>query len=206
MADEKPMQILFAMADVLGLFIIALFTLLVAGFGLKLYDGTGIVTAVALPVGLVTLIVTYVAYHNNNLLGTAIFGPLAAFFLTFFFLTSGVLPGLAAAGAFPTAGGMGNAIAVLLAFIGIVIFIDAIISIWQPVRLLPVLLFVAAIAFWVTALFYSPGTTSDSVRLGFGALWMLYTLISLYMAPAIMTLVMKGKAIFPLFIKSAAKA
>lgn len=186
MADEKPMGLKYAMADVLALFIIALFTFLVAGLGLDA-NGGQVVASVALPCAIAMFIATYIAFVNDNLLGTAIFGPLAVFFLTFYVMNTGIF------GALP-----GVDTAMLLGFMAIVIFVDAIVAFAQPVKLLPILLLVAAVAFLVTALYYN--SPDDSLKLAFGILWLIYTLISLYMAPAIMILVMKGKPMLPLLI------
>ena len=196
MADEKPMQLKYAMADVMGLFVISMFTFLVAGFGLKVYPGLQIAAAAALPVAVATFIAARVAFVNDNLLGTAIFGPLAVFFLTFFFLnTTGILAltGLTMLGP-----------AMLCFLIGIVILIDAFVAFMQPVRLLPILLLVAALAFFSTGLLYNDfnnGVSDSSFQGLMGALWLLYSLISWYLAAGICCLVMRGKCILPLLIK-----
>jgi succinate-acetate transporter protein len=181
MADERNVHVKFAMADVLGLFAISMFTFLVAGLGLGL-NGAGAVAAVAFPVGIATLIAAYMAYVNENLLGTAIFGPLGVFFLGFV--------------AAHTLGGEDAMMVCVL--IGIIILIDAIVAFAQPVKLLPILLLIAAVAFFVTAMFYN--SPSDGMMTAFGALWMIYSLLSFYMAAAIMMLVMKGKPVLPLLI------
>lgn len=189
MAEEVNTHVKVAMADVLGLFAIAFFTFLVAGLGLSI-NGPAPIAAVAVPVGIVTLIAAIMAYLNENLLGTAIFGPLGIFFLAF-------VP-------IHVAGGADAMMA--LVFIGIVVLIDAIVAFAQPVKLLPILLLVAAVAFFVTALFYN--SPDDTLQMAFGALWMVYSLISFYMAAAILMLVIKGKQVLPLFISApgAAKA
>jgi len=185
MAEESNVHVKVAMADVLGLLAIAFFTFLVAGLGLDL-NGAAPIAAVAVPVGIVVLIVAFIAFLNENLLGTAIFGPLGIFFLAFVGIhTAGVANGMDAVMA--------------LVFIGVVVLIDAVVSFAQPVKLLPILLLVAAVAFFVTALFYNGMTEMQVV---FGALWMIYSLISFYMAAAIMMLVLKGKQILPLLISA----
>jgi succinate-acetate transporter protein len=183
MADESNVHVKVAMADVLGLLVIAMFTFLVAGLGLKA-NGAAPIAAVAIPVGIVTLIAAYFAFVNENLLGTAIFGPLGVFFLGFV--------------AVHTAGGVDAAMVLVL--IGIIILIDALVAFAQPVKLLPILLIIAAAAFFVTALFYND--PSDGLQTAFGALWMIYSLLSFYMAAAIMLLVLKGKQVLPLMIKA----
>ena len=178
MADESNVHVKVAMADVLGLLVISMFTFGVAMFGLG-SDSFGMVGAIGFWVGVATLVAAIVAYLNENVLATAIFGPLAVFFFTIVLVT-----GLDAA--------------VLCMLIGIVVLIDALIAFAQPVKLLPILLLVAAIAFFVTALFYNGSDLKSAV----GVLWMIYTLISWYMAAAIMLLVLKGKQILPLLIKA----
>jgi succinate-acetate transporter protein len=51
----------------------------------------------------------------------------------------------------------------------------------------------------VTALWYNGSTDMKSAV---GGLWVLYSIISWYMAAAIIVLVLKGKAILPLLIKA----
>ncbi|MDD1772553.1 MAG: hypothetical protein LUQ09_06485 [Methanomassiliicoccales archaeon] len=189
MAEENNVHVKVAMADVLALFAISMFTFAVAGFGLGGDTDWTLLTLVGKIgpiVATVCLIATVAAFLNENLLGTAIFGPLAVFFTTI------------------TATGMGmNESSWLCILIGIIILIDAIVAFAQPVKLLPILLIVAAIAFFVTALFYNGMITGDDgLRMIVGVLWMVYSLISFYMAAAIMLLVMKGKQVLPLMIKA----
>lgn len=185
MAEESNVHVKVAMADVLAIFVISMFTFAVALLGLKA-DSSALVAAIGLPVGILTIVAAIFAYLNENLLGTAIFGPLAVFFIT---ITSIQL----------TLGATLDNQAWLCVAIGIIILLDAIASIAQPVKLLPILLFVAAIAFFVTALYYFD--PSDGLQAAFGGLWLLYSLISFYMGIAITLLVMKGKAVLPLLIK-----
>jgi succinate-acetate transporter protein len=173
------------MADVLGLFAIAFFTFLVAGFGLDLFKTPAAAAAVSIPVGLVTLLAAWMAYYNENLLATAIFGPLGIFFLAF----------AAVAGTAAGAEGM-----YFFVFIGIVILIDAIVAFFQPVKLLPILLLIAAVAFFVTAVWWEGGDATMKTLTG--ALWMIYSIVSWYMGMAILMLVLKGKPVLPLLIKA----
>lgn len=179
MTDESNVHVKVAMADVLGLLAISMFTFSVAVFGLGT-DSLGLIVAIGQFAGAVTLIVAVIAYLNENLLGTAIFGPLAIFFFTIVSI-------------------VGVSAAMLCVAIGIIILIDALVAVAQPVRLLPILLIIAAIAFFVTALWYNG---SSDLKSAMGALWMIYSLISFYMAAAIMLLVMKGKQVLPLMIKT----
>ncbi|HOQ26614.1 MAG TPA: hypothetical protein PLF76_07745, partial [Methanomassiliicoccaceae archaeon] len=108
MAEESNVHIKVAMADVMALFAIAFFTFLVGGLGLQVFDSVDLIASIAGPVGLLVLVATIVAYLNENLLGTAIFGPLAIFFLVFPFIPA------------DAAGMLG------LVYIGLVILIDAV--------------------------------------------------------------------------------
>jgi succinate-acetate transporter protein len=185
---ESNVHVKVAMADVLALFVISMFTFAVAIFGLNYGNdpsGNALIIALGMPVGILSIVAALFAYMNENLLGTAIFGPLAVFFIAI-----AVVPTLLGA-------------AVLCMVIGIIILIDALVAFFQPVKLLPILLLVAAIAFFVTAMWYNGNATDKSNLSGaVGGLWLIYSLISFYMAAAIMVLVMKGKAILPLLIKA----
>ncbi|OPY32408.1 MAG: hypothetical protein A4E32_00989 [Methanomassiliicoccales archaeon PtaU1.Bin124] len=189
MTEESNVHAKVAMADVLALFGIAMFTMAVAGFGLAAngHQTLALVANIGMPVAIICLIATVMAFLNENLLGTAIFGPLAIFFLSIVLVTD------------PSAN------AWLCMVIGIIILVDAIVAFAQPVKLLPILLIVAAIAFFVTSVFYDSlanGKTGEDYRAMVGALWLIYSLISFYMAAAIMLLVMKGKQVLPLLIKA----
>jgi hypothetical protein len=185
---ESNVHVKVAMADVLALLVISMFTFAVAIFGLNYSNDTralSLIVAIGPFVGILAIVAAVFAYMNENLLGTAIFGPLAVFFFTIV-----VVGGLSAA--------------VLCMVIGIIILIDALVAFFQPVKLLPILLLVAAIAFFVTAVWYNSTNADDLKNLApaVGALWLIYSLISFYMAAAIMVLVMKGKAMLPLLIKA----
>ncbi len=186
MADESNVHVKVAMADVLGLLVISMFTTAVGIFGLGTgASAIGLVVAIGPFVGIATLVAAIFAYLNENLLATAIFGPLAVFFFTI-------------------VGVGGLDAAVLCMIIGIIILADALVSIFQPVKMLPILLFIAAIAFFVTALWYNANISAvdDSLRAAVGGLWILYSIISWYMAAAIIMLVLKGKQVLPLLIKA----
>src|SRR5665647_3670056 len=85
MVDESNVHVKVAMADVLGLLVISMFTFAVAAFGLGAngdFSLLNLIVAIGPAVGIATLIAAVFCYVNENLLGTAIFGPLAVFFLT----------------------------------------------------------------------------------------------------------------------------
>jgi hypothetical protein len=184
MAEESNVHVKVAMADVMALFVIAMFTMSVTMFAFDV-SSIALVVAIGPFVGILCIVAAVFAYMNENLLGTAIFGPLAVFFFTI------VTPG---------AGGVDGEI--LCVIIGIIILIDAIVAFFQPVKMLPILLIIAAIAFFVTAIFYNPDQTSDSFKTATGVMWLIYSLLSFYMAAAIMMLVLKGKQVLPLMIKA----
>ncbi len=190
MAEESNVHVKVAMADVMALFVIAFFTFLVGGLGLGVFglDQLAILVEISIPVGILVLLATIIAYLNENVLGTAIFGPLAVFFLVFQFIP-------------PDASGM-----LALVYIGLVILIDAILSLAQPVRLLPIVLFIAAIAFFVTGIWYNGGLADETLRMAAGALWMIFSLLGLYLGTGIVLLVMKGKQVVPIGIPASPAA
>ena len=77
MAEESNVHIKVAMADVMALFVIAFFTFLVGGLGLGVFglDQLAIIAEISVPVGILVLVATIIAYLNENVLGAAIFGP-----------------------------------------------------------------------------------------------------------------------------------
>ena len=190
MAEESNVHVKVAMADVMALFVIAFFTFLVGGLGLGVFglDQLAILVEISIPVGILVLLATIIAYLNENVLGTAIFGPLAVFFLVFQFIP-------------PDASGM-----LALVYIGLVILNDAILSLAQPVRLLPIVLFIAAIAFFVTGIWYNGGLADETLRMAAGALWMIFSLLGLYLGTGIVLLVMKGKQVVPIGIPASPAA
>ncbi len=181
MAEETNAHMKVAMADVMGILVISMFTFAVAVTLMDFGDTGTFIGAVGPWVGILCIVTAIMMFLNENLLGTAIFGPLAVFFLTIISLS------------------VGDALGWLCIVIGIIAAIDMFLSLFQPVKMLPILLGIAAIAFFVTAAFYLGSTDLDFLA---GALWMIYSLLSFYMAAAIVLLVMKGKQVLPLMIKS----
>ncbi len=181
MAEETNAHMKVAMADVMGILVISMFTFAVACALLPIgTDVINLVVAIGPIVSILCIVTAFYMFWNENLLGTAIFGPLAVFFWTIVLVT-------------------GDSAGMLCVVIGIIALIDAGLSLFQPVKMLPILLGVAAIAFFVTAAMYMGNPDLDVAA---GALWMIYSLISFYMAAAIVLLVMKGKQVLPLMIKS----
>ena len=194
MADDKNIHMKLAMAEVFGLYIIALVGILVGSYGLKIFDGLGVIIEVSLYLGLGLFLCTLVAFWNENLLLTGIFGVLAIFLLGFSPMVRGAM------GAF----GDFDSAMVYMVFIGVLLLVMGLISLAQPVKMLPILLIVAALAFIFLGLWFKndlPNAKED-YRAIVGALWLLAGLIATYMAAAISLLVMKGKQVLPLLIKA----
>jgi hypothetical protein len=165
MAEERNTHVKLAMADVMGLLVVSMFTMAVAAFGLggkTDFAMLNLVGAIGPFVGFACLIVAVIAFINENILATAIFGPLAIFFL--------------AITAVPAIGAESSAM--LCIVIGIIILIDAIVAFAQPVKLLPILLIIAAIAFFLTAFMYdtmNQGKDFADSRQIVGIMWLIYS-------------------------------
>jgi len=194
MAEESNVHTKMAMAEVLGLYMIALIGILVGCYGLGVFDGLGVIIGISTYLGLGLLLCTYVAYRNENLLLTGIFGVLAVFLLGFPAMVNGAMG---------TLGDFDSAM-IYMVFIGVLLLVMGLISLAQPVKMLPVLLIVAAIAFILLGLWFQndlPNATED-YRMLTGVFWLLVGLIATYMGAAITMLVMKGKPVLPLLIKA----
>ena len=89
-------------------------------------------------------------------------------------------------------------------FIGILLLIMAAISMMQPVKMLPILLVFAGLAFIFLGIWFKEDLAAgkENYRAIVGVLWLIAGLISTYMAAAISLLVIKGKQVLPLLIKS----
>jgi len=181
MAEERNIHIKMAMVEPLGCFLIAWIAFQVAMFGFKQFGLTEAVAEVSLIVGIGLLILAFLALWQGNVLCTIIFGPLGAFFIAF--------PVFAlAAGAWAAT-----------MFIGIILLLCTIVSLVQPVRLLPVLLFFSFLLFiTLGAWLHDPNDTMMSV---FAAMSTIVMLLQLYLATGVSLLVMKGKEVLPLLIK-----
>ncbi|MCE5296021.1 MAG: hypothetical protein LLG16_02820 [Euryarchaeota archaeon] len=189
MADDKNIHNKLAMAEVLGLYLIALVGILVACYGLEVFDGLGVITGVSWFIGLGLLLCTFVAFWNENLLLTGIFGILAIFLLGFEAMVNGA---------------DFDATMVYCVVVGVLLLVMGLVSFAQPVKMLPILLIVAAVAFIVLGLWFQndvPNMTED-YRMLVGVFWLLTGIIAMYMGAAITLLVMKGKAVLPLLIKA----
>jgi hypothetical protein len=198
MAEERNTHVKMAMAEVLGLYMIAFVGIVVGCYGLKVFDGLGVIAAISLYLGIGLLVCTVIAFWNENLLLTGIFGVLGVFLLGFQPMVRGAL-GLGDMAAF---GGDAASGMVYMVFVGVLLLIMALISMAQPVKLLPILLIVGGLAFIFLGLWFNDfGTANmENYRMIVGVLWLLTGVIATYLAAAITLLVMKGKPVLPLLI------
>lgn len=195
MADERNTHVKMAMAEVLGLYMIAFVGILVGSYGLKVFDGLDVIISLSLYLGIGLLICTFIAFLNENLLLTGIFGVLGIFLVSF-------SPMVSAAALTPVLGGDPKTAMVYMVFVGVLLLVMALVSWAQPVKILPVLLVVAGLAFIFLGMWFNDFTlgNGDNLRMIVGVLWILVGLLATYMAAAITMLVMKGKPVLPLMI------
>lgn len=186
MAEESNVHIKLAGAEVLGLFLVSMIAILVGMYGLEVFDGLGVILNVAAVVGTGLLICTIVAYLNENILVSAAFGLFAIFLLGFVGMASG---------------GDAMAAEIYTIFFGLGLLVVGIVAFAQPVKILPIFLIIAALAFFMLGLWFDPDMSED-VRMIVGLLWTVASLMALYMATAIAFLVVKGKPVLPLLIKA----
>lgn len=187
MADERNIHVKMAMAEVFGLYMIAFVGILVGSYGLKVFDGLGVIINVAMYLGIGLLVCMFIAFLNENLLLTGIFGILGIFLVSFEAMLGG---------------GDATSAMVYMAAVGVFLLVMALVSMMQPVKILPVLLIVAGLAFIFLGMWYSDLTqgNGENLRMIVGVLWILVGLLATYMAAAITMLVMKGKPVLPLLI------
>jgi len=186
MAEESNVHIKLAGAEVLGLFLVSMIAILVGMYGLEVFDGLGVILNVAAVVGTGLLLCTIVAYLNENILVSAAFGLFAIFLLGFVGMASG---------------GDAMAAEIYTIFFGLGLLVVGIVAFAQPVKILPIFLIIAALAFFMLGLWFDPDMSED-VRMIVGLLWTVASLMALYMATAIAFLVVKGKVVLPLLIKA----
>jgi len=189
MAEERNLHMKLAGAEVLGLVAIGWVTFVVAMYGLKVFDlaaGAGTIVGILPWAGGALLLCTLVSFINENMLLTAVFGPLAFFFIAF---PSFILAGPAAMYA--------------TIFIGIVLLLDALVAFMQPVRILPILLLVAAILFFLLGAWQNEPLKADTsdMRMLVGVFSLLTFILAMYIAAAIGILTIKGKMLLPLLVK-----
>ncbi|MEI6796671.1 MAG: hypothetical protein WCK39_07385 [Methanomassiliicoccales archaeon] len=202
MAEDLNVHAKVAMADVFGCLLVGWVAFFVAAFGFKIIPGAGGFINVLFATGIGCAIVTYFMFKNENILGTAIFGPLCVSFIAY---------ALAAWGVFGLAP-LGNELGLLIGFVGLILLIDAILSLFQPVKMLSVVLFIAAIAYFILGYTLSvlytqtpSQATVDSLLMMIGIFFALLCITATYLGTAVCAFVMKGKPILPLLIMAPKK-
>lgn len=151
-----------------------------AGRGYFYCSGSNIFTAVAV----IFLLGAFISYLNSNLLCTMVFGTLAVYFLG---LMSGV---------------MDEGIAYLTIFAGVLFFLEALIAYKvQPIRVLPILLIFTALGFWVLGAAFLPDVASDAINTAYGVLFLIVTIIAMYLGSAVALFLSEGKEVLPLLMK-----
>lgn len=192
MAEERNTHVKMAMAEVLGLYMIAFVGILVGSYGLGVFDGLGVIINIAMYLGIGLLVCTVIAFWNENLLLTGIFGVLGVFLLSF---SPMVTAAMSPMGDFQSA-------MIYMVWVGVLLLVMALISMAQPVKLLPILLIVGGLAFILLGMWFNDfgAGNGENLRMIVGVLWILTGVIATYLAAAITMLVMKGKPVLPLMI------
>lgn len=194
MADEN-VHVKVAMAEVLGLFLISIMAITVGMYGLEMFDDLGVILAIAPYVGAGMLLCTFIAFWNENILVSGAFGVFAIFLLAF-------TPGANAWIADFVGAQNGTAFQIFVIFCGLALLMVGLVSFAQPVKILPLFLIVAFIAFVLLGLWIGEKGPEEDYRTMVGVFWTIAALMALYMATAISFLVVKGKAVLPLLIKA----
>jgi hypothetical protein len=186
MAEESNVHIKLAGAEVLGLFLVSMVAILVGMYGFEVIDSLGVILGVAGFIGTGLIIVTIIAYLNENILTSAAFGLFGVYLIGFVAMATG---------------GDAMSCEILTIFFGLGLLMVGVVSFAQPVKILPIFLIVAALAFFMLGLWFDADLAED-VRMIVGLLWTVASLLALYMATAIAFLTVKGKPVLPLLIKA----
>ncbi|MDD1770281.1 MAG: hypothetical protein LUO79_04260 [Methanomassiliicoccales archaeon] len=184
MAEERNIHVKMAMVEPLGCLLIAwiAFQVAMAGFDSFAVTSAAVMSVMSI-VGIGLIILAFLAFWQENLLCTIVFGPLGVFFATF--PSWALTPGAWAA----------------TMMIGIILLLAMIVSLLQPVRLLPVLLFFAFLLFIVLGMWLNTNPLDHSIQQVWGVMATIVFLLALYLGTAVSLLVMKGKEVLPLLIK-----
>jgi len=189
MAEERNIHVKLGMAEGLGCVLVAYLTFMVAMLAFdQITTGLGgsAILAVSYWVGIAFLIVTVVAFFNENYLMSCVFGILGVFTLAF--------PQIAADQTL-----MNGGMAVI--FVGVVLLVLTIVSMVQPIRLVPIFLLMAALMFFFIGLWWGD-MANDTYKMLMGVFAFITMLLALYFVAAVGVLVIKGKPLLPLLIKS----
>jgi succinate-acetate transporter protein len=181
MSDETKIKV--AMADAFGAILIGWIAFMMAFVFFDQYGLGFMVGGLSGIVGIALAVVTIMAFLNDNLLGTALFGPLAVFFYVF-----------------PTViADAPEAVATMIIFVGIYLLLLGIISLAQPVKLVPVVLVVAAIALVLVGYWWVDG--GETLKTLSGVFLALLGVLATYLGLAIVANTVKGDMVLPLLVK-----
>jgi hypothetical protein len=184
MAEERNIHIKLGMAEGFGCVLVAYLTFMVAMLGFEQITADATILGVAYWCGIGFLIVTVVAFFNENYLMSCVFGILGVYTVAFKEITSGVVAN----------GGLATI------FIGVVLLVLTIVSIVQPIKLVPIFLLMAALMFFFVGLWWGE-MANDTYLMLMGVFAFITMLLALYFVAAVGVLVLKGKPILPLLIK-----
>jgi hypothetical protein len=183
MADERNIHIKMAMVEPLGCFLIAWIAFQVAMAGFDQFSLlSGAVLMVGQIVGVGLIILAFLSFWQENVLCAMVFGILGVFFASL--PEWGLAPGAYSA----------------TMFVGIILLLSMVVSLAQPVRLIPVLLFFAFLLFILLGAWLND-FTNTGLQNATGVLAAIVFLIALYLSTGVGLLVMKGKQVLPLWIK-----
>ena len=99
-------------------------------------------------------------------------------------------------------GVMDEGIAYLTIFAGVLFFLEALIAYKvQPIRVLPILLIFTALGFWVLGAAFLPDVASDAINTAYGVLFLIVTIIAMYLGSAVALFLSEGKEVLPLLMK-----
>ena len=184
MSDETKIKV--AMADAFGVILIGWIAFMLAFVFLDQYGLGLVVGGLSGIVGIALAAVTIMAFLNDNLFGTALFGPLAVFFYVF-----------------PTViADTPEAVSALILFVGVYLLVMGIISLAQPVRMVTIVLFVAAIALILVGYWWIDG--GETLKTLSGVFLALLGIFASYLGLAIVTNTIKGEMVLPLFVSAKA--
>ena len=184
MAEDRNVHVKLGMAEGFGCVLVAYLTFMVAMLGFEQISADATILGVAYWCGIGFLIVTVVAFFNENYLMSCVFGVLGTFAVAFKEITAGAVAN----------GGLATI------FVGVVLVVLAIVSIAQPIRLVPIFLLVAALMFFFIGLWWGE-MSNDTYLMLMGVFAFLTMLLALYFVAAVGVLVLKGKPVLPLLIK-----
>lgn len=187
MAEESNVHIKLAGAEVFGLLLISMVAILVGLFGLDSYDGLSTIIAISSVAGWGLILCTVVAYLNENLLVSAAFGLVAIFLIGFGPMATAFM------------GGEVTQPEIYTIFVGLGLLVLGVVAFAQPVKILPIFLLIAGLAFVCLGLWFDMG---EDIRMVVGLLWTITSLMALYMAAGIAFLTVKGKMVLPLLVKA----